>query len=89
MIKLHVLPGNTVTPDQLANEEGHWVASVYDTALTSLFQNAPEMLELIKQVADLQNPRHNNAPYNDLVEEQDRLADLATALLAKIEGGGE
>ena len=48
---------------------------------------ASEMLELIQQVADLQNPRNYGAAYNDLVIEQDRLADLAQELLAKIEGG--
>lgn len=50
---------------------------------------APEMLELMKQVADLQNPRFNDAAYMDLVIEMDRLANLAQELLAKIEGGGE
>ena len=50
---------------------------------------APEMLELMKRVADLQNPRFNDAAYMDLVIEMDRLADLAQKLLAKIEGGGE
>ena len=50
---------------------------------------APEMLELLKHVADLQNPRFNDAAYIELVTEMDRLADLAQELLAKIEGGGE
>lgn len=54
-----------------------------------LIAAAPEMFELIQQVADLQNPRNYNAAYNDLVIEQDKLADLAQELLAKIEGGGE
>lgn len=46
-----------------------------------------ELLELIEQVADLQNPRFNNAAYMELIVEMDRLADLAQDLLAKIKGG--
>lgn len=54
-----------------------------------LIAATPEMYELLQQVADLQNPRFNDAAYMDLIVEMDRLADLAQELLAKIEGGGE
>lgn len=54
-----------------------------------LIAAAPEMYELIQQVADLQNPRFDDAAYNELVTEMDRLAELAQELLAKNEGGGE
>jgi len=54
-----------------------------------LMAAAPEMYELIVQVADLHNPRFDGAAYIELVTEMDRLADLAQELLAKIEGGGE
>lgn len=50
---------------------------------------ALETYKLLQQVADLQNPRFNDAAYMDLIVEMDRLADLAQELLAKIEGGGE
>jgi hypothetical protein len=60
---------------------------------------APEMYELIEQVADLQNSRlairiaarcvagiFDGAACMELVEEMDRVADLAQDLLAQIKG---
>lgn len=76
-------------------QDGDWVEVDVPNAYEEMEANArliaaaSEMLELIQQVADLQNPRNYGAAYNDLVMEQDRLADLAQELLAKIEGGGE
>jgi hypothetical protein len=46
-----------------------------------------DMLVLIEQVADLQNPRFNNVAYMEFTEEIDRLADIAQDVLAKMKGG--
>lgn len=66
---------------------------------TRLIAAAPEMYELIEQVADLQNSRlairiaarcvagiFDGAACMELVEEMDRVADLARDLLARIKG---
>lgn len=92
MIKLHVTPGNLVTPDHIKDEEGQLLASVYETALTPLFTNAPEMLELLQRAANimasLERLLDTSLMGTEAVEKTAWENDLVT-LLNKIEGGGE
>ena len=82
--KLHVAPGNLVTPDQIQNEEKHWVASVYDTNLTPVFAVAPEMLDSLRDAVLFMQFLDKNE--RRLTDSEQRWLNNAVALLHKAEG---
>lgn len=83
MIELHVTPGNLVTPDHIRDEEGRLMASVYETALTSLFQHSPEMLESLRDAVLFM--QFLGKRERRLTDSEQRWLDNAVTLLRKIE----